>query len=144
MSGLLTALQQADSAFPSGGFAFSNGLEGLEMIGKEYPGRFPEFPDSWSRLLQGLPRHLAEEPRLRSLRRGHPELGKDHGDALDDVSKAGGHRLAGALGVVPEAAVVSAQSGRSAQLVQQGELSGPVAKNLTDAERHLLILGMKS
>jgi urease accessory protein len=29
MIGLLTALQQADSAFPSGSFAFSNGIEGL-------------------------------------------------------------------------------------------------------------------
>jgi urease accessory protein len=33
MSGLLAALQQADSAFPSGGFAFSNGLEGLATLG---------------------------------------------------------------------------------------------------------------
>lgn len=33
MSGLLSALQHADSAFPSGGFAFSNGLEGLAALG---------------------------------------------------------------------------------------------------------------
>jgi urease accessory protein len=33
MSGLLTALQHADSAFPSGGFAFSNGIEGLTALG---------------------------------------------------------------------------------------------------------------
>jgi urease accessory protein len=30
---LLTVLQHADSAFPSGGFAFSNGIEGLSAIG---------------------------------------------------------------------------------------------------------------
>jgi urease accessory protein len=29
LTGLLTILQHADSAFPSGGFAFSNGIEGL-------------------------------------------------------------------------------------------------------------------
>jgi urease accessory protein len=33
MSGFLTALQQADSAFPSGSFAFSNGIEGLAALG---------------------------------------------------------------------------------------------------------------
>ena len=32
MSGLLTILQHADSAFPSGGFAFSNGIEGLAAL----------------------------------------------------------------------------------------------------------------
>lgn len=32
MTGLLTALQQADSAFPSGSFAFSNGIEGLASL----------------------------------------------------------------------------------------------------------------
>jgi len=31
--GLLTALQHADSAFPGGSFAFSNGLEGLAALG---------------------------------------------------------------------------------------------------------------
>jgi urease accessory protein len=33
MSGLLTAMQHADSAFPSGSFAFSNGIEGLAALG---------------------------------------------------------------------------------------------------------------
>jgi len=33
MTGLLTVLQHADSAFPSGGFAFSNGIEGLAALG---------------------------------------------------------------------------------------------------------------
>lgn len=33
MNGFLTALQQADSAFPSGSFAFSNGIEGLAALG---------------------------------------------------------------------------------------------------------------
>lgn len=33
MNGLLTALQHADSAFPSGSFAFSNGIEGLAGLG---------------------------------------------------------------------------------------------------------------
>lgn len=33
MTGLLLALQHADSAFPSGGFAFSHGIEGLAAIG---------------------------------------------------------------------------------------------------------------
>jgi urease accessory protein len=33
MNQFLTALQQADSAFPSGSFAFSNGLEGLAGLG---------------------------------------------------------------------------------------------------------------
>jgi urease accessory protein len=33
MTGLLTALQHADSAFPSGGFAFSHGIEGLAAAG---------------------------------------------------------------------------------------------------------------
>jgi urease accessory protein len=33
MTGLLIALQQADSAFPSGSFAFSNGMEGLAAHG---------------------------------------------------------------------------------------------------------------
>ena len=33
MSGFLTALQLADSAFPSGSFAFSNGIEGLAALG---------------------------------------------------------------------------------------------------------------
>lgn len=32
MTGLLTALQHADSAFPSGSFAFSNGIEGLAAL----------------------------------------------------------------------------------------------------------------
>jgi len=32
MNGLLTALQQADSGFPSGSFAFSNGIEGLVAL----------------------------------------------------------------------------------------------------------------
>lgn len=32
MTGLLVALQQADSAFPSGSFAFSNGIEGLASL----------------------------------------------------------------------------------------------------------------
>ena len=32
MSGLLTILQHADSAFPSGSFAFSNGIEGLAAM----------------------------------------------------------------------------------------------------------------
>jgi urease accessory protein len=32
-SGLLTAMQHADSAFPSGSFAFSNGIEGLAALG---------------------------------------------------------------------------------------------------------------
>jgi urease accessory protein len=33
MIGFLTALQQADSGFPSGSFAFSNGIEGLAALG---------------------------------------------------------------------------------------------------------------
>jgi urease accessory protein len=33
MNGFLTALQHADSAFPSGSFAFSNGIEGLVGLG---------------------------------------------------------------------------------------------------------------
>jgi urease accessory protein len=33
MSGWLTAMQHADSAFPSGSFAFSNGIEGLAALG---------------------------------------------------------------------------------------------------------------
>jgi len=33
MTALLLALQHADSAFPSGGFAFSNGIEGLAALG---------------------------------------------------------------------------------------------------------------
>jgi urease accessory protein len=33
MSGWLSAMQHADSAFPSGGFAFSNGIEGLAALG---------------------------------------------------------------------------------------------------------------
>ncbi|MEN3378275.1 MAG: urease accessory protein [Hyphomicrobiales bacterium] len=33
MNGLLTAMQHADSAFPSGSFAFSNGIEGLAAQG---------------------------------------------------------------------------------------------------------------
>jgi urease accessory protein len=33
MSGLVTAMQHADSAFPSGSFAFSNGIEGLAALG---------------------------------------------------------------------------------------------------------------
>ena len=33
MNQFLTALQQADSAFPSGSFAFSSGLEGLSALG---------------------------------------------------------------------------------------------------------------
>ena len=33
MLSLLPALQQADAAFPSGGFAFSNGVEGLDAMG---------------------------------------------------------------------------------------------------------------
>jgi len=33
MTTLFTALQQADSAFPSGSFAFSNGIEGLSALG---------------------------------------------------------------------------------------------------------------
>jgi urease accessory protein len=33
MSTLLTALQHGDSAFPSGSFGFSNGIEGLEALG---------------------------------------------------------------------------------------------------------------
>lgn len=33
MLNFLTALQQADSAFPSGSFAFSNGIEGLAALG---------------------------------------------------------------------------------------------------------------
>jgi len=33
MSRLLLALQHADSAFPSGGFAFSSGIEGLAAVG---------------------------------------------------------------------------------------------------------------
>jgi urease accessory protein len=33
MSGLLVAMQHADSAFPSGSFAFSNGIEGLAALG---------------------------------------------------------------------------------------------------------------
>ena len=32
MSDLLTILQHADSAFPSGSFAFSNGIEGLAAM----------------------------------------------------------------------------------------------------------------
>lgn len=35
MIGFLTALQQADSAFPSGSFAFSNGIEGLLALEPE-------------------------------------------------------------------------------------------------------------
>ena len=35
---LLSALQQADSAFPSGGFAFSNGIEGLAAMGAPLDG----------------------------------------------------------------------------------------------------------
>src|SRR5258708_14297856 len=33
MNGMLSAMQHADSAFPSGGFAFSNGIEGLAALG---------------------------------------------------------------------------------------------------------------
>ncbi len=33
MLNLLSALQQADAAFPNGGFAFSNGIEGLAALG---------------------------------------------------------------------------------------------------------------
>jgi urease accessory protein len=33
VNGLLRALPHADSAFPSGGFAFSNGIEGLALLG---------------------------------------------------------------------------------------------------------------
>jgi urease accessory protein len=35
---LLPALQQADAAFPSGGFAFSNGVEGLDAMGVRLDG----------------------------------------------------------------------------------------------------------
>ena len=35
MLNLLSALRQADTAFPSGGFAFSNGLEGLAATGAQ-------------------------------------------------------------------------------------------------------------
>jgi hypothetical protein len=35
----------------------------LDLIGKEYPGRFPDFPEHWSRVLSALPRHLAQDPR---------------------------------------------------------------------------------
>jgi len=33
---LLAALQQADAGFPSGGFAFSNGIEGLAALGQRF------------------------------------------------------------------------------------------------------------
>ena len=38
MLSLLPALQQADAAFPSGGFAFSNGIEGLDAMGARLDG----------------------------------------------------------------------------------------------------------
>lgn len=38
MLSLLPALQQADAAFPSGGFAFSNGVEGLDALGMRLNG----------------------------------------------------------------------------------------------------------
>lgn len=38
MLNLLPALQQADAAFPSGGFAFSNGVEGLDAMGVRLDG----------------------------------------------------------------------------------------------------------
>ena len=38
MLNLLSALQQADTAFPSGGFAFSNGMEGLAASGAALDG----------------------------------------------------------------------------------------------------------
>ncbi len=38
MLSLLSALQQADAAFPSGGFAFSNGIEGLAAMGTPLDG----------------------------------------------------------------------------------------------------------
>ncbi len=38
MLSLLPALQQADAAFPSGGFAFSNGVEGLDALGMHLNG----------------------------------------------------------------------------------------------------------
>ncbi len=38
MLSLLPALQQADAAFPSGGFAFSNGIEGLDAMGVRLDG----------------------------------------------------------------------------------------------------------
>ena len=38
MLSLLPALQQADAAFPSGGFAFSNGVEGLDAMGAPLDG----------------------------------------------------------------------------------------------------------
>lgn len=38
MLSLLPALQQADAAFPSGGFAFSNGIEGLDALGMRLGG----------------------------------------------------------------------------------------------------------
>lgn len=38
MLSLLPALQQADAAFPSGGFAFSNGIEGLTIMGARLDG----------------------------------------------------------------------------------------------------------
>ena len=39
MTGLLTILQHADSAFPSGSFAFSNGIEGLAAMNAPLDGR---------------------------------------------------------------------------------------------------------
>ena len=48
-----------------------------------------------------------------------PELGQRRGDAADHVSKAGRDRLAGALGVTPEAPVASAHSRRASQFLQQ-------------------------
>lgn len=38
MLSLLPALQQADAGFPSGGFAFSNGIEGLDAMGARLDG----------------------------------------------------------------------------------------------------------
>lgn len=38
MLSLLPALQQADAAFPSGGFAFSHGIEGLDAMGVRLDG----------------------------------------------------------------------------------------------------------
>lgn len=38
MLSLLPALQQADAAFPGGGFAFSNGIEGLNAMGARLDG----------------------------------------------------------------------------------------------------------
>ncbi|MGH9805774.1 MAG: urease accessory protein UreF, partial [Terriglobia bacterium] len=51
MRNLFAALQQADSAFPSGGFGFSNGVEGLAALG------LPLDRDGLQRVIAATLRH---------------------------------------------------------------------------------------